>query len=548
MKRRDFMKLSSLVSSGMLMNFNGVPLYAFEGDSLLHKIAKNSLNDKVLVLIEMHGGNDGLNTVIPINQYGQYYNHRANIAIPENGLRKFITLDTTLPDNRQVGLHPDMTAAKAMYDQGNFAVIQNVSYENMNGSHFRSRDVWMMGGGYNDYYNSGWMGRYLDHTYPGYPDNYPSPQIPDPLAIEMGTAVSLAFHRDQGIPAGLSIQDPVAFYNLINSVGIDPPINLPDTHAGDEIEYIMQIEKQANSYAERLKDVYQAGTNSNVVYPDLYPYIAPASSKHNPLAPQLKVISRLLSGGIGTKIFICRIGGFDSHANQVVNNNPTMGSHAALLYHISSAMKAFYDDLQNMGLADRVLSMTFSEFGRRVASNASYGTDHGNAAPMMVFGTCINPGVYGVNPDLANLQYGNIPMEFDYRQVFTSVVKDWFNAPDQALQEVHFEQFVDSRIDYVRCKSLSTSELFQQNLSLNCYPNPTNQELFIDYTLKQEVNLKIELFDLTGRSLGAIEDAPNTPGSHSVMFNFGQVISGTYLVRMYANDAVLTRKVILSKS
>ncbi len=166
----------------------------------------------------------------------------------------------------------------------------------------------------------------------------------------------------------------------------------------------------------------------------------------------------------------------------------------------------------------------------------------------MVFGTCINPGVYGVNPDLANLQYGNVPMEFDYRQVFTSVVKDWFNAPDQALQEVHFDQFVDSRIDYVRCKTLSTSELFQQNLSLNCYPNPTNQELFIDYSLKQEVNLKIELFDLTGRSLGAIEDAPNTPGSHSVMFNFGQVISGTYLVRMYANDAVLTRKVILSKS
>ena len=101
-----------------------------------------------------------------------------------------------------MGLHPDMTAAKAMYDQGNFAVIQNVSYENMNGSHFRSRDVWMMGGGYNDYYNSGWMGRYLDYTYPGYPDNYPSPQIPDPLAIEMGTAVSLAFHREQGIPAG----------------------------------------------------------------------------------------------------------------------------------------------------------------------------------------------------------------------------------------------------------------------------------------------------------------------------------------------------------
>lgn len=153
MKRRDFVKWSSLLSTGMLLKFNGVPLYAFDEGSILHKIAKNSLNDKILVLIEMHGGNDGLNTIVPINQYPSYYNYRANIAIPENGLRKFITLDTNLPDNRQVGLHPDMTAAKAMYDEGNFAVIQNVSYENMNGSHFRSRDVWMMGGGYNDYYN-----------------------------------------------------------------------------------------------------------------------------------------------------------------------------------------------------------------------------------------------------------------------------------------------------------------------------------------------------------------------------------------------------------
>lgn len=548
MKRRDFMKLSSLLSTGMLLKFNGVPLYAFDESSLLHKIAKNSLNDRVLVLIEMHGGNDGLNTVIPINQYGQYYNYRANIAIPENGLRKFITLDTNLPDNRQVGLHPDMTAAKAMYDEGNFAVIQNVSYENMNGSHFRSRDVWMMGGGYNDYYNSGWMGRYLDYTYPGYPDNYPSVQVPDPLAIEMGNGVSLAFHREQGIPAGLSITDPVGFFNLINSVGVDPPLNLPDTHAGDEIEYIMQIEKQANGYAERLKDVYEAGMNSNAVYPQLYPYIAPASAKNNPLSPQLKVIARLLSGGVGTKIFICRIGGFDTHANQVVNNNPTMGGHAALLYHISAAVKGFYQDLQNMGLSDRVLTMTFSEFGRRVASNASYGTDHGNAAPMMVFGTCINPGVYGVNPDLGNLVNGNIPLEFDYRQVFTSVVKDWFDAPDQALQEVHFESFVDTRIDYVRCKPLSTSELFQENVSMNCYPNPTQQQIYIDYRLREEAQVRIVLYDLQGRPLGEISNPPNTEGSHSVMFDFGQVISGTYLVRLLINDAVLTRKVILSKS
>jgi len=546
MKRRDFVRLSSVLSSGMLLKFNGVPLYAFSEENVLHQMAKNSLNDKILVLIELHGGNDGLNTIIPLNQYGLYYNNRANIAIPENGLRNYITLDPSLPDNRQVGLHPDMVAAKAMYDEGNMAVIQNVSYENMNGSHFRSRDVWMMGGGYNDYYNSGWMGRYLDYTYPGYPDNYPSVQYPDPLAIEMGTAVSLAFHRDQGIPAGLSIQDPVAFYNLIQGVGVDPPITLPDTHAGDEIEYIMQIEKQAHNYAERLKDVFEAGSNSNVVYPDLYPYIAPAGAKHNPLSPQLQVISRLISGGINTKIFVCRIGGFDTHANQVVNNNPTMGSHAALLYHISSAVKAFYDDLQNLGLDHRVLTMTFSEFGRRVASNASYGTDHGNAAPMLVFGTCINPGVFGNNPDLGNLQYGNVPMEFDYRQVFTSVMKDWFNASDEAIATVKFENFVESRIDYVECKTLSTTELFQENLSLHCYPNPTQEQLNVSYYLKQDAAVRIDLLDFSGRQIASITEPPSTMGSHEVVFDLSRLSQGTYLVRLFANDAVLMKKIILS--
>jgi hypothetical protein len=138
-------------------------------------------------------------------------------------------------------------------------------------------------------------------------------------------------------------------------------------------------------------------------------------------------------------------------------------------------------------------------------------------------------------------------MEFDYRQVFTSVVKDWFNAPDQALQEVHFESFVDSRIDYVRCKPLSTSELFQDNLSMNCYPNPTQQQIYIDYSLREEAQVRIKLYDLQGRELGEIPNPPSASGAHSVMFDFGTVSTGTYLVRLFVNDAVITKKVILSK-
>lgn len=548
MDRRDFVRMSSLLGTGVLLKLNGISLFAAEPSGLLQKLAKSSLNDKILVLIQLHGGNDGLNMVIPINQYGLYYNLRPNIAIPSSGTRPYITLDANLPDNKQVGLHPDMVGTKAMYDAGNLAIVQNVSYENMNGSHFRSRDIWYMGGDYNEYFNSGWMGRYLDHYYPGYPTNYPNSDVPDPLALEIGTGVSLAFHRNQGIPAGLSIQNPDAFYDLINSVGADPPVNFPDTHAGDEIEYIMQIERQSNNYAERLRDVYDAGANSGVVYPDLYPYIAPSGSLNNPLAPQLKIVSRLISGGIGTKIFLCRIGGFDTHANQVVNNNTTMGAHAALLYHISSAVKAFYDDLANLGLADRVLTMTFSEFGRRAASNASYGTDHGNAAPMMIYGTCLNPGVYGTNPDLQNLEYENIPLQYDYRQVFSSVVKDWFGATDDAIADVKFEDYIDNRIDYIRCKELSTNELFKENFWMKCYPNPTNAGITINYSLQKEAMVDIEVKDISGRTVGNLHRTHAGPGEHFFDFDLSQYANGTYFVTLTANETViLTEKVILSK-
>lgn len=547
MDRREFARLSALMGTGMLLKLNGVPLHAAQGDGFLTEVAMKSLNNRVLILIELHGGNDGLNMVIPIDQYGNYYNLRPNIAIPQVGSRKYIPLDLTLPDNKKVGLHPDMTGAKAMYDNGHMAVIQNVSYENSNGSHFRSRDIWQMGVDYDQYESSGWMGRYLEYYYPGYPTNYPNATYQDPLAIEIGTGVSLAFHRDEGIPAGLSIQDPNAFYDLINSVGVDPPINFPDTHAGNEIEYMMQIEQQANGYAQRLKNVYNAGANSSTVYPDTYPFIAPASDLNNPLAPQLKIIARLLSGGIGTKVFLCRIGGFDTHANQVETTNTSMGKHAALMYHISSAMKAFYDDLQNLGLAERVLSMTYSEFGRRAASNASYGTDHGNAAPMLIFGTCLNPGVYGENPDLANLQSGNIPMQHDYRQVFSSVIKDWFQASDAAIDKVKFEDYIENRIDYIQCKNLSTAEIFKDNLWMNCFPNPSSAETTVEYYLHQAGHVDIQVFDLTGRSIATLVNADTNQGKHSLTFDLSRFQSGTYIFTLKTNNVSITKKVILQK-
>ena len=159
MKRRGFLKKIPIAAASAPVGLNGLPV-GLLAKGQLQQVVSSTSNDKVLVLIQLHGGNDGLNAVIPIDQYAQYYNLRPNIAIPDNGSRGYIPLDSTLASADQVGLHPDMVGTKALYDQGKAAIVQGVSYENHNGSHFRSRDIMFMGGDYDDYLGSGWMGRY----------------------------------------------------------------------------------------------------------------------------------------------------------------------------------------------------------------------------------------------------------------------------------------------------------------------------------------------------------------------------------------------------
>ena len=171
MERRDFLQKLPALAAPLLLG--GIPLRLLAKENELFQLAaSNPDSDRVLVIIQLHGGNDGLNTLVPINQYSKYYSLRSNIAIPQTGNRKYINLDGTLADNAQIGLHPDMTGMKALYDQGKMAVVQGVAYENFNQSHFRSRDIWLMGGDYDDYLGSGWAGRYLDKTYPGKTDKY----------------------------------------------------------------------------------------------------------------------------------------------------------------------------------------------------------------------------------------------------------------------------------------------------------------------------------------------------------------------------------------
>ena len=542
MNRRSFVeKIAKTSAVAVFLGNIPVKLLAINPKTI--KALNDGNSDRILILIQLQGGNDGLNTTLPIDQYSAYYNLRPNIAIPDHGSRKYITLDNTLSNNQLIGLHPDMTGFKDLYDQGRATVVQNVGYENMNLSHFRGRDIMFMGGGSNDYFNSGWMGRFLDNAYPGYPQNYPNSSMPDPLGLEIGSTFSLAFNRESGIPAGFNIESPQQFYDLISGVGVAPPITFPDSHAGDELRYLMEFEKQSNAYAGRLKDAYNAGHNTaGVNYPTTYPLNADPRFVSNPLSDQLQLIARLISGGLKTRLYLCRIGGFDTHAQQVENYNTTMGAHAALLYHLTGAMKAFQDDLAGQSLEDRVISMTFTEFGRRAYSNASYGTDHGKSFPMLLFGSALKGGVVGNNANLSDLDDGNLRYQIDYRQVYTTLLSDWFGASNDALNAIYFGPWENQKLDLIE-NSLILSNAGPQVISIEeLYPNPVKEMAYLVIKVNSPAPVLMQIYDITGRFIMERNLGRGVDGYVRFEFDAGGLEPGLYQCFVSAGDNKVVKK------
>lgn len=572
MKRRNFIKKLSLAA--VPFTLGGIPIKLMAENSLT-RMAQQSTNDRVLIILQLHGGNDGLNAIIPVEAYDLYYKWRANIAIPaKNSLRKMIMLDSTLPSDVQVGLHPDMIAMKDLYDRGRMAIVQGVSYKNNNGSHFRGRDISFMGGGFDDYFSSGWVGRYLQQEFAPqvYPNDFPNADMLDPLAIEMGSDVSLIFHQEGNIPTSISLNDPQSFAQLVEELegftdqGIDPrgkpPVALNDSPYGKELNWILGLEDKSEDYAERLYQVYQNAPASSVTYPERYPFNAPRGSARNGLTPQLQLIARLLDGGgpglgVKTKVFLVKMGGFDTHAEQVESYDPTMGQHAALMYHISSAMKAFQDDLRARGLEDRVLTVTTSEFGRRVRANGSYGTDHGTGAPVILFGKGVQPGVVGKVPDM-NLH--NVEMQYDYRQVYANLLRDWMLVDENKItSDIFFKDLLNGpkeegsgNYEPLPLASQVISgvqeQFIQARFSLyDCYPNPASEFTTIKFRINMANEVVLTLNDSQGRSLRTLLKEHRNEGEHEVRINVADLPTGIYFYQLKTGFYQETKKLIIAR-
>jgi uncharacterized protein (DUF1501 family) len=517
LNRRDFIKLSSLAAASLPIALSGFPIFANNKPKEYNFTVGN---DNVLVLIQLQGGNDGLNTVFNGNQYDNLQNVRSNIIVPENEL---LTIDDV------TRFHPSMTGIKEIWDQEKLSIIQNVGYPNQNRSHFRSTDIWNSASSANEYVSSGWIGRFFDINHSEFPSNYPNTENSDPFAITIGEIVS---ETCQGTNANFSMAliDP----NNPGTALVSNSGEITNNCYGDAISFVNDTISQTNAYAEVIVNAANAGNNLSEKYTG------------SELSEKLKNVAKLISGGIKTKVFVVQIGGFDNHNNQVVEGETKTGEHAELLQELSDAMHAFQDDLQLLNIDEKVIGMTYSEFGRRIRSNAGLGTDHGTAAPLFMFGTCAKNQVFGDAPEIDTQVDENegVQMQYDFRTIYSTILTDWLGISEAASKTVLFDDFNKLPLFKQGCSAtLSTNDFLLEDLEIKVFPNPTINDVNIQFIGNNE-QIKITLYNTIGAIVKEITNKKYSAIKHNLPVDVKNLPRGNYFVHYQSKGISKTKKLL----
>ena len=537
MKRRNFIKLTSTASAISLL-----PSQVTASLNIAKSFLDCTISNRKLVLINLAGGNDGLNTIIPINYYDIYSNLRPSIKVPSNGLNSYINLDDTLDETQQIGLHPSLTGFKNLYDNDLLRIIQSVGYPSQNKSHFASTDIYSTandGNSWDNGNNSGWIGRFMESYYADLIQNS------YPLGVEIGSkSNSLGFHgeSEHGLSVNINGQDPSGFYSLISGMAGEPPSNIPISDYGHELEYIIQTDALSNMYSEAISNSFNNGQNA-VSYPD------------TDISNQLKTVARLISGGLESKVYMVKLAGFDTHFGQNQAENDILGDHNDLLTKLSSAITAFMSDLSAMNLKNDVVGLTYSEFGRKAAENGSLGTDHGEIAPMFVFGAPVKGGVSGLNPNLneanENNGYQIQTVQFDYRDTLGTLLQDYLGADNLALDATFFNNTLNQSFSETKINDLIKSEF---SVATNCYSNtltnnrdknkifyiinPVYNDLIIKSKNQEYSSFKYELYDMNSKLVSKGTSLINETISIS------NLINGIYILNLSTNEKSEAHRII----
>jgi uncharacterized protein (DUF1501 family) len=509
--RRDFLQSAGLVATGLAASIHGFPMYAL-GSNLQMAPLSGLETDRVLVLIQLRGGNDGCNTVID-RFNSEYYNIRPTLAITESNLW---ALDP------KIGMPNTMTDLMPMWEEGKMKVIQNVGYPDPNYSHFRSSDIWATGSDSDEYVSSGWIGRYFDYELPAFEEAQPTV----PPALQIGVQTDLVF-QGQNRNLALSVSSPNEFYKLALS-GQLYDVNLNEGIPNNrELKFVRNVANSAFRYSQSIRDAYNKGRNEEN-YPD------------NNLAQQLAIVAKLIKGNLGTKVYLVYIDGFDTHAEQA-------NQHARLMNRLASSVSAFYKDLAKQGYDDKVLGMTFSEFGRTIYENGSFGTDHGTSAPVLLFTKDIGKEILGNPPDLVNTdQYGDPYFEQDFRDIYGTVLQNWFGMPPEVADFVIGKpQNILNGLVPTKNPPIGTEEYKALLGHRPATTNPAYIEFY--YAMNQDGQVILELLDLSGQVIRVLRNEFELKGSHTLIVDPAKyaIRPGSYLYRLKTGGRIYERKMLI---
>ncbi|MCZ6671868.1 MAG: DUF1501 domain-containing protein [Verrucomicrobia bacterium] len=396
--RREFLSTSAK-GAGLLAFSQFVP--GFLSDSIAADAPRPETDRRILVLVQLAGGNDGLNTLIPYED-SDYYRLR-----PTLGIKKSEALKLT----DELGFHSSCLQMSELFKEGKLSIVQNVGYPNPNRSHFRSTEIWEGATDSNEFGDSGWIGRYLDNNCSG------TPSLGDPEAITFGSELPLTV-QGESTHNLFSINNRPGRVQRADYGLLDYMVGTSDTK--DNKGFLKQTMMDTLITEERIQKLFTQ-FSSTVMYPS------------NRLGASLKNIASLISAGLPTRVYYATLGGFDTHQGQAA-------THQRLLRDLSTSLSAFQKDLENKGLEDQVLTMTFSEFGRRPSENESGGTDHGTAAPLFVLGSQIKDTLVGKAPNLKLENNKDLTFSTDFRSIYATVLDKWLECDSEAVLGRKFNQ------------------------------------------------------------------------------------------------------------
>lgn len=513
--RRSFIQALGLAGAGSMVL--GASSVSASAPSPLSVALAESENDNVLVIIRLKGGNDGLNTIVPVYDYANYANLRPTIRHQQNDLF-MLNNDFGIPNYMSPGL-------ESIWGDGKMKVVHGVGYPDQNLSHFRSSDIWASAEA-NDFEPTGWWGRYFEDLYPDYIINPPA----TPPAVQIGSIGNLVFEGTSNNYA-FAVANPTQLANIAQNGTFHDVLDIPDCVYGDKLLFMRSTTNTTFLYASVINDAYLAANNDANYDPDA------------DLASQLAIVARLIKGGLGTKVYMVTLDGFDTHANQV-------DGHRTILEDVANSMKSFYDDLAATGMDTTVLSMTISEFGRRPYENGSEGTDHGAASPVMLFGPGLEgSGLVGEHPDITEWDSNdNLIPTSDFRDVYSTILTDWFCLDPVVLDLILLGQTYESLDLGFNCDTLGTQDFNNVNRLVH---RPTYQDnrTYIELQMPTTANVTIKLYDILGKEMATLKNEMLFPGQHKIDVKAAvntRLSFGQYIYRITTGGQNYSKSIMIS--